>query len=239
MQHETLVYQADGKTMHSQLFFEPASRPHAGVLVFPEAFGISEHTTSRAKRLAEHGYVALACDLHGEGTILTDMQQMMAVLQPLAADPPRIRGYADACLAALTARPEVDAGRIAAIGFCFGGTIALELARSGAALRSVVGFHSGLGTKAPQSDAKNIKARVLMCIGADDPMIPPEQRTAFEEEMRAGGVDWQLHLYGGTVHGFTNKAADARNLAGLRYSPSADHRSWAALHEMFKETLQD
>ncbi len=116
--------------------------------------------------------------------------------------------------------------------------MSLELARSGANLRAVVGFHSGLATGAPKSDAKNIRARILVCIGADDPMIPPDQRAAFETEMREAGVDWQMHLYGDTVHSFTNPEAARRNMPeAIRYSAEADARSWAALQQLFSETL--
>jgi len=238
MQHETLKYQADGLAMQSQLFFEPGSGRRAGVLVFPEAFGLGEHAISRARRLAEQGYVALACDLHGDGRMVNDLQEAVGLLQPLLAAPARTRARASAALKALTDRSEVDSARVASIGYCFGGTMSLELARSGANLKAVVGFHSGLGTNAPQTDAKAIKARVLVCIGADDPMIPAEQRAAFENEMRDGGVDWQVHLYGKTVHSFTNKEAGKLNMPdAIRYSAEADARSWAALEELFSETL--
>ncbi len=238
MRHETLTYEADGLTMRSQLFFEPASGPRAGVLVFPEAFGLGEHAISRAERLAALGYVALACDLHGEGRIVDDLQEALGLLTPLFSDPSRTRARAAGGLQALVARSEVDAGRIAAIGFCFGGTMSLELARSGADLKAVVGFHSGLATNAPKTDAKAIKAKILVCIGGDDPMIPPEQRAAFESEMRDAGVDWQMNLYGNTVHSFTNQEAAKRNMPdAIRYSPEADARSWASLQELFSETL--
>ncbi len=238
MRHETLTYQADGLTMKSQLFFEPASEPRAGVLVFPEAFGLGEHAISRAERLAALGYVALACDLHGEGRVVDDLQQAIGLLEPLLSDPARTRARAAGGLQALVARPEVDRARIASIGFCFGGTMSLELARSGADLKAVVGFHSGLATNAPKADAKAIKARILVCIGADDPMIPPEQRATFETEMRETGADWQIHLYGNTVHSFTNQEAAKRNMPdAIRYSPEADARSWASLRELFSETL--
>ncbi len=238
MHHETLTYQADGLSMTSQLFFEPASGPRAGVLVFPEAFGLGEHAISRAERLAALGYVALACDLHGDGRIVDDLQEAIGLLEPLFADPSRTRARAAGGLQALNARSEVDAARIAAIGFCFGGTMALELARSGAELKAVVGFHSGLATAAPKSDARAIQARVLVCIGADDPMIPAAQRADFEAEMREAGVDWQMHLYGNTVHSFTNQQAARRNMPNaIRYSAEADARSWVALQELFSETL--
>ena len=238
MHRETLTYEADGLTMKSELFFEPGTGPRAGVLVFPEAFGLSEHAISRAERLAKMGYVALACDLHGDARLVDDLEQAIGLLKPLFADPSRTRARAAGGLHALTARAEVDAGRVAAIGFCFGGTMSLELARSGADLKAVVGFHSGLGTAAPKTDAKAIKARVLVCIGADDPMIPAEQRAEFETEMRDAKVDWQMHLYGNTVHSFTNQEAARRGMPdAIRYSPEADARSWASLQELFGETL--
>src|ERR1700712_267817 len=215
MHHETLTYQTDGLAMKSQLFFEPASAPRAGVLVFPEAFGLGEHAISRAERLAALGYVALACDLH-------DLQGAIGLLQPLFAAPERTRARARGGLQALTSRPEVDAGRIASIGFCFGGTMSLELARSGAALKAVVGFHSGLATVAPKSPPGSIKPRILVCIGADDPMFPAEQRNAFEAEMHKAGADWQMQLYGNTVHSFTNPNAARVNMPNaIRYSPEA------------------
>ncbi|PPQ34622.1 dienelactone hydrolase family protein [Rhodopila globiformis] len=239
MRHETLTYQADGLTMRSQLFFEPKSGPSAGVLVFPEAFGLGEHAISKAQRLAGMGYVALACDLHGDGRLVDDLQQAVERLQPMQADPNKTRARAGGALKALTGRTEVDAKRVAAIGFCFGGTMSLELARAGQDLKAVVGFHSGLGTNAPPAATGSIKPRILVCIGADDPMIPPEQRAAFEAEMREAGADWQMHIYGNTVHSFTNPEAGKRNMPeALRYSAEADARSWAALHQLFAETLQ-
>ena len=237
MIHETLTYQADGLSMHSRFFCEPGSKK-PGVLVFPEAFGLGEHAISRAKRLAELGYAALACDLHGEGLVIDDLQPAIDALTPLFTAPSKTRARAAGALHALTARPEVDATHIAAIGFCFGGTMALELARSGAEIRAVVGFHSGLGTTAPTSDAQNIKARILVCIGADDPMIPAEQRATFEAEMRHGKVEWQMHLYGDTVHSFTNPEAAKRNMPdAMRHSPIADSRSWTAMQNLFAEVM--
>jgi dienelactone hydrolase len=238
MNHEQLTYTADGLTMKSELFFESAVAPRGGVLVFPEAFGLGEHCISRAKRLAAEGYAALACDLHGKGLVVDDLKEAIALLQPMFADPSHTRARALGGLQALAARPEVDTSRIAAIGFCFGGTMALELARSGAHIKAAVGFHSGLATAAPKTDAKNIKGKIMVCIGADDPMIPPEQRLEFESEMRNAGVDWQMYLYGNTVHSFTNKEAAKRNMPdAIRYNAEADARSWTSLHELLKETL--
>lgn len=238
MMQQMLAYEADGLAMQGQLFFEPGAAPRPGVLVFPEAFGLSEHAIGKAKRLASMGYVALACDLHGDALIEDDLQAAIGLLQPLFADPSRTRARAGGALRAMVTRPEVDAERMAAIGFCFGGTMALELARSGASIAAAVGFHSGLGTVAPASDAKAIKGRVLVCIGADDPMIDAAQRSTFEDEMRGAGVDWQMHVYGGVVHSFTNPQAAARNMPdAIRYSAEADARSWAAMSQLFGEVL--
>lgn len=223
--------------MKSQLFC-PDATPRAGVLVFPEAFGLGAHAIERAQRLAQEGYAALACDLHGGALVVEDLPTVMGMLAPLFDAPDRTRARAHAALAALSARPEVDAARVAAIGFCFGGTMAFELARSGAAIRAAVGFHSGLGTKAPPSPPGSIAARILACIGAEDPAVPAEQRAGFEAEMRAAAADWQLHIYGNTVHSFTSKAADARNIPHMaRYSATADARSWAAMTQLFGEVL--
>jgi dienelactone hydrolase len=194
------------------------------VLVFPEAFGLGPHAESRAERLAGLGYVALACDLHGEGRVLSDLKEVMSLIEPLRADPLRTRARSSAALDALAGRAEVDSSKIAAIGFCFSGTMALELAWGGASMVGVVGFHSGLATTRPD-DAKNIRGRVLVCISADDPGISPEQRLAFEQEMREGLVHWQMNLYGGVVHSFTNPVAgisiEAVPMYNLQRGPAA------------------
>jgi dienelactone hydrolase len=238
MQRETLSYQADGKSMKSELFYEPGMSPRPGVLVYPEAYGLNQHALSRAERLASMGYVALACDLHGEALVVQDLKQSIAMLDDLYADPSKTRARAIGGLTALAAHGEVDQTRMAAIGFCFGGTMALELARSGANLRAVVGFHSGLATVAPKTDAKAIKASILVCIGGDDPFIPLDQRTVFVAEMRDAGVDWEMNLYGNTVHSFTNPTASNAHMPdAVRYNELADKRSWAAMQALFGETL--
>lgn len=235
MHSEILKYEADGLKFESHLYFDKSKvgrRP--AVLVFPEAFGLGEHAKSKARRVAELGYVALASDLHGEGKIVRDLGAVMGLIGPLMADPSGTRSRAQAGLAALAGRPEVDAARIAAIGYCFGGTMALELARGGGNVAGVAGFHSGLGTARPQ-DATNIKCKVLVCIGADDPMIGAEMRETFAQEMRSGGVDWQMELYGGVVHSFTNPEADKRGNPALKYDAKADARSWDKLRGFLDE----
>jgi dienelactone hydrolase len=239
MRTELLTYEADGLRMVSHLYFdEQQNDGRPGVLVFPEAFGLGNHAKIRAERLAGLGYVALACDLHGEGLIVQDLSTALELVGPLRADPARARSRARSALDVLQARSEVDRTKIAAIGYCYGGTMALELARSGAPVAGIVGFHSGLATVAPQ-DAKNIKGKVLVCIGADDPSIPPDQRSAFEKDMREGRADWQMNVYGGVVHSFTNPEADQRGQPErARYDAKADARSWAEMCAFFDEIFQ-
>ncbi len=238
MQTQSVQYQADGLAMLGHLAFDAShegKRP--GILVFPEAFGLGKHAISRAERLASLGYVALACDLHGGQYLTKGLEEALGLLAPLRADPAKIRARAKGGLDALLARPEVDPGKIGAIGFCFGGTMALELGRGGADVGAIVGFHSGLATAAPQ-DAKNIKGKVLVCIGADDPGIDAAQRGAFEQEMRAGGVNWQMSLYGGVKHSFTNPEADKLGRPEFAaYDAQTDKRSWAEMLALFDEVF--
>lgn len=237
MHSQTVTYEADGLAMRSDLYFDPAlSGPRPGILVFPEAFGLGAHARERAAQLAERGYIVLAADLHGNATLHDSLQTAMPLITPLRENPEHIRARAQGALQALLARPETDAGRIAALGYCFGGTMALELARGGAAIAGAIGFHSGLATKRPQ-DAARIKARILVCIGADDPAVNAEERAAFEAEMRAvPGLDWQLHIYGGVVHSYTNKQADRMGRPEMaRYDARADARSTATLHAFLDE----
>src|SRR5262249_30882051 len=131
---------------------------------------------------------------------------------------------------------ETDGAKLAGIGYCFGGTTVLELARSGADVKATVGFHSGLATARP-GDATQIKGKVLAQIGTEDPIIPPEQRLAFEAEMRAGGVDWGMVRYGGAGHAFTNPDVNALGRAGFAYDKDADERSWRAMLDLFAEVF--
>jgi dienelactone hydrolase len=237
MHTESIEYQADGARRVGYLAVDRAragKRP--GILVAPEAGGVSEVVKQRARRLAELGYVAFALDYVGDGVVLQDMNESRAVVTKFMEAPERIRAIAQASLDVLRAQPEVDAAKIAAIGYCFGGTAVLELARSGADVACTVGFHSGLATKRPD-DAHQIKGKVLVCIGADDPVVPPEQRLDFEREMRAGKVDWRLYLFGNAVHGFANPEADRFKHPALAYHRPTDERSFRAMRDLFDESF--
>ncbi len=228
-------YSYEGTRLVGQLAVDDSrtgKRP--AILISHDAGGLDDLARHTAHRLAELGYVALALDYYGDGKRLQP-EDVGARFGALSADPLGVRGIAQAGLDALLADEHADPTRVAAIGYCFGGTMSLELARSGADLKAVVGFHSGLSTSRPE-DAANITGKVLVNIGADDPIIPPEQRLAFEEEMRAAGVDWRLNLYGGAVHSFTNPAADGANPA-TKYDERADQRSWRAMLDLFAEVF--
>jgi len=215
--------------------FEPAGSGLApGVLVAHESPGITEHTLNAARRLAELGFVALATDYQGGGQVVTDRGEMMRRYAWFMEDPSHIRARLGAALEALKAQRRVDAARLAAVGYCYGGTAVLELARGGAGLKAVVGYHSGLGTARPQ-DAAAIKGKVLVHIGADDPVIPADQRADFEREMTAAGVDWRMVVYGRTGHSFTNPEADGWGMPGFAYSAESDRRSWASTADLFGE----
>jgi dienelactone hydrolase len=235
---EDIEYTADGVRMIGQFAVDeskPGRRP--GILVCHEGNGLTEHTKNIAARLAGLGYAAFAMDYFGDGKSFANPVDARPLILGWLADPAGIRTRGIKALDVLKARKEVDPTRLAAIGYCFGGTTSLELGRAGCDLKAIVGFHSGLATARPQ-DAKNIKAKVLVCIGAEDPIIPPEQRAAFEKEMQAAGCDWRLQLYGGAGHTFTNPSIDARGIKGFAYHADTDRRSWNAMIELFNETLQ-
>jgi dienelactone hydrolase len=234
MRIEDIEYSVAGSRMIGHLAIDearPGLRP--GVLVCHEGPGLDEHAKGRAERLADLGYAAFALDYHGEGKPLA-RDEIMGRLGVLMTDPDKIRELAYAGLSILLAQDQVDRTRLAAIGYCFGGTMALELARSGADLGVVVGFHSGLATQRP-AVAGDVTAGILVCIGADDPIVPPEQRAAFEQEMRDAEVDWRMNLYGGAVHSFTNPNADLSGAPGVAYHQLTDERSWRAMLDFFDE----
>jgi len=236
LQTKDIEYRDGALTLRGLLAFDEANagkRP--GILVVHEAWGLGEHAMERAKMLAREGYVALAADMYGDRRLATDLPQAMELIGELRTDPAKLRQRALSALAALKAQPNVDGTKLAAIGFCFGGTTVLELARGGAEVKGVVSFHGGLQTAAP-AEPGAVTPKVLVCTGADDPMIPPAQVTDFEEEMRKAGADWQVISYGGTVHSFTNPdAGKIVKLDGVAYNAQTDKRSWAAMRAFFAE----
>jgi dienelactone hydrolase len=205
-----------------------------GVVLFPDARGIGDHAVECAGRLAALGFVVLVADLYGGGVTARDIPHARELMGGLRSDVVRWRARAEAARHALAQQNNVDTARVAAIGYCFGGTTALELGRSGAALAAIVSFHGGLASARPE-DARNIKAKVLVCHGAADTLVPMTQLAAFEAEMGRTDVDWQVHVYGGAGHGFTNPEADGAGVPELAYHPAADRRSWSAMLRLFEE----
>ncbi|MGH6955482.1 MAG: dienelactone hydrolase family protein [Caulobacteraceae bacterium] len=237
MKIQNIEYEADGVRMVGcYAVDEGRSGRRPGVLVAHEGGGLTDHAKTSARRLAEAGYAAFALDYYGDGQPLSDMGEMMKRLGAWMADPTGIRARAHAALQVLIAQPETDAARLAAIGYCFGGATALEMARAGEPILAAVGFHSGLATARPAAPGA-LKAKVLVQIGADDPLVPPEQRIAFEKEMNEAKADWRLTLFGGVVHSFTNPDADALGRPDLRYDKRADARSWRAMLDLFGEVF--
>jgi dienelactone hydrolase len=195
-----------------------------GVLVVHQWKGLGEHEKRRAEMLAWIGYNVFAVDIYGKGVRLGTPKEAGAEAGKYKNDRARLRARVRAGLDVLTRLEQTDPKRVAAIGYCFGGTAALELARSGADLAGVVSFHGGLSSPTP-GDAKQIKAKVPVLHGADDPHVPPAAFEAFEDEMRRGGVDWQLIAYGGAVHSFTDRNAGNDPAKGSAYHERSDRRS--------------
>ncbi len=210
--------------------------PRPGVLVVHEWYGLNAYARRRARDLAALGYAAFAADLYGGGKVAATAAEAGALSSAMKGDRPRMRRAARAALSAMEAQPETRAGNTAAIGYCFGGTAVLELARSGAGVKGVVSFHGGLDAGAGVP-AGPVRAAVLVLHGGDDPHAPDAQLVAFIEEMRAAKADWQVVAYGGAVHAFTSPAAGNDPARGAAYDARADRRSWAAMRAFLDEVL--
>jgi len=213
---------------------EAVTGKRPGVLVIHDWMGVSDDTKMRAEMLAKLGYVALTADIYGKGVRPKNSQEASAEAGKFYQDRALLRARAKAGLDFLMSRPEVDPTRLAVMGYCFGGGASLELAMSGAPLKGVVTFHGSLTTPTPD-DAKNIKGKVLVLHGADDPYVKQADVTAFMDEMRKAGVDWELVQYSGAVHAFTIRGAGSDNSKGAAYNPEADRRSWQAMKDFFEE----
>lgn len=235
---EPIEYKVGDTVFQGEFYFDDAdTTPRRAVLVCHEWWGLNDYARKRAEQIAQMGYVAFAVDMYGKGVNAKTMEEASKMAGALKNDRAALRARINASLAALKTRKEVNPEKIAAIGYCFGGTTALELARSGAEIRGIVAFHAGLATPKPE-DAKNIKCKVLVCHGADDPFVPWTEVTAFVEEMKKGGVNWQLDIYSGAVHTFTNPAAGHDPSKGAAYNAQADKRSWEAMCGFFTEIFQ-
>ena len=234
MRAESLEYKDGDVTLKGFVALDDQSNhKRPGILVMPEAFGLGKQAKDRALRLASLGYAALAGDPYGNGLEVSDLQEAIKHAGAIREDNTKFRQRIRAGLDALMALPQVDTDRLVVLGYCMGGSCSLEMARDGAPLKGVVSFHGALETQSPAEPGK-VQAKVLVCHGADDPFVPVEHVTAFEEEMTKAGADWQVISYGGTVHSFTNPEADG-SIEGICYNKQADERSWQAMQAFFDE----
>ncbi|MBN2225847.1 MAG: dienelactone hydrolase family protein [candidate division Zixibacteria bacterium] len=235
---ETVEYHHGDIVLEGYLAYDDAlSGKRPGVLVIHEWTGINDYTKSRVRQLAELGYIVFAGDIYGKGIRPQTSEDAARQATIYRSDRALMRARAKAGLDWLKNHDLTDPHRTAAIGYCFGGGTVLELARSGAELGGVVSFHGNLDTPDP-IDAKQIKAKVLVLHGADDPHVSEEQIAAFFEEMRAAGVDWQMVFYGGAVHSFTNPGSGDDPSRGVAYNTNADRRSWEAMKGFFAELFE-
>ena len=231
MNFETVRYKHDDVSLTGMFVYNSTrTEKSPGILVVHGGAGLDEHAKRQAARFAELGYVAFACDMYGDG-VAGDRQRVMATILQLRDDPGKLCRRAFAGLERLRVHPLVD-GRVAAVGYCFGGMTTLELARSGAELLGVASIHGTLKTSHPaQEDA--IKAKILVCHGSLDPHVPTSQVTDFMAEMSHARTDWQLIIYGGAMHGFTHN--DGPDFPGVAYHAASDHRSAKALQGFLTE----
>ncbi|HEY1555003.1 MAG TPA: dienelactone hydrolase family protein [Kofleriaceae bacterium] len=234
--HTQLVeYKQGDAVLEGYLAYDDAVKgKRPGVLVVHAWMGLDDNARHRAEMLAQLGYVAFAADIYGKGIRPTNRDEAGKLAGTYKKDRALLRARVDAGFAKLLEDPRVDPAKTAAIGYCFGGTTVLELARSGAPVAGIVTFHGGLDSPAP-ADAQHIKGKVLVLHGAADPFEKPADFAAFQKELADAKVDWQLVEYGGAVHCFTDKGAGSNASTGCAYDPSADARSWAAMRAFFDE----
>lgn len=234
---DVVEYKQGDTVLQGWLTYDTAARnKRPGVVLIHDWLGATTHQRDQAEKLAVLGYVVFVADLYGKGVRPADAAAAGAEAGKYYKDRGLLRARARAAFDYLAAQPSVDTERMAVMGYCFGGAGALELARSGAPLKAVVTFHGSLASANPD-DAKNIKAKVLVLHGADDPFIKQTEVAAFMDEMRAAKADWQVVQYSGAVHSFTDPRAGTDNSKGGAYNAEADRRSWRAMRDFFEETL--
>lgn len=234
IQERLIEYEHDGALLEGFLAYDDAqtgSRP--AVMIAHAWAGRGEFECDKARALAKLGYAGFAADVYGKGVLGKDREENANRMQVFLDDRAKLQSRLSAALAAMKAQPEADASQVAAMGFCFGGLCVLDLARSGADLKGVVSFHGLLGAPDGMTGA-DIKAKVLVLHGHDDPMAQVDAVVALEKELTAAGADWQIHVYGNTLHAFTNPVANDPDF-GTVYDATADRRSWQALRNFLDE----
>ena len=235
---QDVEYKSGDTALKGYLAYDDATKDkRPGVLVVHEWWGHNEHARDRARRLAEAGYVAFALDMYGAGKVATHPKDAGAFMNEVMKAPDVMAARFNAALDYLKKQPQVDTARIGAIGFCFGGSVSLTMARAGADLKAIGTFHAGLKPVAGPAEKGKFKPALLVQTGGSDPMIPKAQVDAFEAEMKAADVSLSLKTYPAAQHAFTNPAADKAGVEGLKYNAEADKASWAELIAFFKKAL--
>lgn len=234
IQSNTIAY-LDGDVVLEGFFaYDDAIVGQRPVVLIHHAWaGRDQFVAEKAKQLAALGYLAFATDMYGKGILGSSPEQNGQLMQPFMQDRSKLQKRLLAALATVKLMPWADNDRVAAIGFCFGGLCALDLARTGVDIRGVVSFH-GLLAAPDNIPEPEIKAKVLVLHGHDDPMVPPDHVLALQNELSLAGADWQLHTYGRTMHAFTNPVANNPDF-GTVYQPTADRRSWFAMQSFLSE----
>ena len=235
---ETVEYQHDGTTYRGYFAHDDALEgPLPGVLVVHEWWGLNDYAKRRAEMLAEMGYVAFALDMYGEGATASHPEEAAKFAGMVRENTAEWRARALAGLDQLKRHPRADPENLGAIGYCFGGATVLQLAYARAPVKAVVSFHGALPA-ASEAEAKRVRAGIMICHGAADGFVPPEQVEACLAPLEAAGADYVFTAYAGAKHGFTNPGADDREMGGLKYDAKADARSWAAMSAMFEVALK-
>jgi dienelactone hydrolase len=233
---ETVDYR-DGQQVLQGYFAwdDKVSGKRPAVLVIHEWKGHGDYVRMRARKLAERGYLAFACDMYGKGVYAKDHAEAAKLAGAFFGNRDAMRRRALAGLERMTAHPLCDRSRLAAIGYCFGGTSVLELARAGADLKAVVSFHGALKTPMPARPGA-VRARVLVCHGGSDAGVNPDLQ-GFRDEMDAAGARYEIAIYGGAVHSFTVEEAGTDPSKGMAYDPVADRRSWKSMEDLLEEVF--
>lgn len=235
---EVVEYETGGVTFEGHVYWDDAKagkRP--GVLVVHEWWGCNDYARRRASDLAALGYVGFACDMYGKGSVTTDPAMAGKLAGAVKKDLPLLRARAMAGLQQLSGFRFTDSEKLGAIGFCFGGSVVLELARAGADIDAVASFHGGLATTQP-AEPGTIKAEVLVLNGAEDPMVSEAERTGFMTEMRTAKARWSFVELGGAVHSFTNPAANAMNNPAVKHDQRAEEQSFGMMRDLFARAFK-
>ena len=235
---ETVEYRDGDTILEGYLAYDDAAKGRRpGVVVVHEWWGLNDYVKGRAEELANLGYVAFAIDMYGKGTRAKTAEEAGKLAGIYRADRKLMRRRAGAGLEVLKKYPLTDPKKIAAIGYCFGGGVVLEMARAGTDIAGVVSFHGSIDNPNPE-DAKDIKASVLVLHGADDPFVKQEQVDAFWNEMKKTSADWQVNIYSGAVHSFTNPESGNDKSKGVAYNEKAARRAWNAMKLFFGEIFK-